>query len=168
LKINKGQTLKDALAVVTGQMTRGKDGKAVAEPCGAVIVISTEKGAKAFVERHRNALKRVSKDAPKLDRKLPEVTFDKVPLGDVIDFLRDVTSANIEVDWKALAAAGVQKNKSLTVRARNLKFSQALRLILDDVAADKPLDFVADGNRVIITEASAVKDVEKKLKEEGL
>jgi hypothetical protein len=169
MKVEKGQALKDALAGLTKQMVGTKEENAVADACGSVIVISTEAGAKAFVERHRKALARGGNDAPSLGRELPEVTFADVPFQDVIDFLRDVTGATIDVDWKALGAAGVVKNKPVNVRARGIKFSQALRLILDDAAGDKPLDFAAKGDRVIITDASSIKEAEKKLeKAEGL
>ncbi len=68
-----------------------------------------------------------------LDRKLPEVRFDNVGFSDVIDFLRDVSSANIFVNWRALEAAGVDKNAPVTARLRDVKFSKALDTILRDV-----------------------------------
>jgi hypothetical protein len=77
MTIKQGQTLKHALTVLTKQMVGSKDEKSAFESCGAVIVISTEAGAKAFVERHRKALEQVRKDAPKLDRELPEVSSTK-------------------------------------------------------------------------------------------
>jgi general secretion pathway protein D len=70
-----------------------------------------------------------------LDRVLPEVNFNQVAFGDVIDFLRDITTANIFVNWRALEAAGVDKNAPVTARLRNVKFSKALNLILADVSA---------------------------------
>ena len=33
-----------------------------------------------------------------LDKKLPELNFNAIPFSDVVDFLRDVTGANIAVD----------------------------------------------------------------------
>ena len=44
-----------------------------------------------------------------------------------------------------------------------MKFSQALRLVLDAAAADKPLDFAAKGDQVVVTEASAIDQAKKKL-----
>ncbi len=68
-----------------------------------------------------------------LDRRLPEVRFDGVALTDVIDFMRDITGANIFVNWRALEAAGVDKNAPVTARLRDVKFSKALSTILQDV-----------------------------------
>src|SRR6185295_7683169 len=46
----------------------------------------------------------------RLDRKLPEIKFDAVGLNDVIEFLKDVTSQTILVDWSAIEAAGIARN----------------------------------------------------------
>jgi len=68
-----------------------------------------------------------------LDRALPEVAFDGVGFSDVIDFLRDVSGANIFVNWKTLEGAGVDRNAPVTAKLRNVKFSKALSIILDSV-----------------------------------
>jgi Flp pilus assembly secretin CpaC len=68
-----------------------------------------------------------------LERKLPEVRFDNVGFADVVDFLRDVSSANIFVNWKALETAGIDRNAPVTARLRDVKFSKALETILKDV-----------------------------------
>lgn len=68
-----------------------------------------------------------------LERKLPELKFDGVPLADVMEFLRDVSSANIIVVWRALETAGIDKNALVTARLRDVKFSKALDTILSDV-----------------------------------
>ena len=38
------------------------------------------------------------------------MNFSGVAFADVIDFLRDVSGANIHVDWKILEAAGIGKD----------------------------------------------------------
>jgi len=69
-----------------------------------------------------------------LDRKFPEVKFGSLGLADVIDLLRDVSGANIFVNWKALEAAGIDKNAPATARLPNVKFSKALEVVLDSVS----------------------------------
>jgi type II secretory pathway component GspD/PulD (secretin) len=69
----------------------------------------------------------------KLDRKLPEIKFDAVGFNDVVEFLRDVSSANIFVNWRALEGAGVERSAPVTARLRDVKFSKALDVILRDV-----------------------------------
>jgi len=68
-----------------------------------------------------------------LDRQLPDVHFDGSSFTDVIDFLRDVSGANIFVNWKSLEAAGIDRNAPISTNLRNVKFSKALGVILDSV-----------------------------------
>ncbi len=89
-----------------------------------------------------------------LDRKLPEVRFDAVGFSDVVDFLRDVTGANIIVKTKALETAGIDKNTPVTIRLHDLKFSTVLRQILDDVGGGTvKLDYTVDDGVINISTA---------------
>jgi hypothetical protein len=90
-----------------------------------------------------------------LERKLPEVRFDNVGFADVLDFVRDVTSADIFVNWKALEAAGIDRNQPVSTRMKDIKFATALDLILRDLDNGKAkVRYVAsEGVIVISTEA---------------
>ena len=59
------------------------------------------------------------------------------PLSDCIDFLMDVSGVPFSVDWDALARAGVKKNDPVTVDVKNLKFKDAITMILVS-ASGKP------------------------------
>jgi hypothetical protein len=72
-----------------------------------------------------------------LERMIPEVPFDGVAFTDVIDFLRDVTTANIFVNWRALEAAGFERSTPVTTNLRSVKFSKALQIILDAAGGGK-------------------------------
>ncbi|HTL30544.1 MAG TPA: M56 family metallopeptidase, partial [Tepidisphaeraceae bacterium] len=86
-----------------------------------------------------------------LARTLPQVNFDKVALGDVIDFLRDITTTNIVVDWKALESVKITRDSPVTVRVREVSFQKALQLVLDSVGDDrKRLGFTVDDNVIQI------------------
>ena len=69
-----------------------------------------------------------------LDRTLPELSFDGVGFSDVIEFMRDVSGANIFVNWKALDTAGIDRNAPVTAKLRNVKFSKALQVVLDSLS----------------------------------
>jgi RNA polymerase sigma factor (sigma-70 family) len=88
-----------------------------------------------------------------LDRKLPEVNFDGVGLSDAIDFLRDVSGANIAVNWKALEAAGINRNAPVTVRLKDVKFDQALKSLLASAGGNTRLVYTVEGNVINITTA---------------
>ena len=87
-----------------------------------------------------------------LDRQLPELTFDAVGFSDVIDFLRDVSGANLFVNWKSLEAAGIDRNTPVTARLRNIKFSKALSIILDSVGGGQTkLGYTVDEGVITIS-----------------
>jgi hypothetical protein len=83
----------------------------------------------------------------KLAEKAPEINFSTMPFSDTVDYLRDVTDLNFFVNWRALEAAGVDRNAPVTVRLKNVPFEQALRYILRDAGGESvKLDIaVVDG-----------------------
>ena len=72
-----------------------------------------------------------------LDRVMPELRSHGETLSDNIDFLKDFSGVPFVVDWDALAKAGVKKTDPVTVDAKNLKFKDAITMILDS-ASQKP------------------------------
>ena len=82
-------------------------------------------------EQHDNREDRAAQ--AQLERPLPELNFEGVAFSDVMDFLRDVSGANIFVNWKALETAGIDRTAPVTLKLRNIKFSKALTLILNNV-----------------------------------
>ena len=85
-----------------------------------------------------------------LDRLLPELTFDEVAFADVIDFLRDITNANIFVNWRAVEGAGIDRNAPVSVRLRQVAFGKALEVVLDGVGGDE-VDLSYEVDRGVIT-----------------
>ena len=76
-----------------------------------IILVSTPATLKAY-EVAGKALQPDKLDEASgklLDQRIHEVKFDGVPLGDAIDFIKDVTNAPLEMDWKAVEAAGVDR-----------------------------------------------------------
>ncbi len=70
-----------------------------------------------------------------LERRLPEIRFERVSLEDAIDFLRDLTGANIYVNWGALQAATIDTSTPVTARLRDVRLSKALQVILQDAGS---------------------------------
>jgi bla regulator protein BlaR1 len=89
-----------------------------------------------------------------LQKRLPEVRFDAIGFSDVIDFLRDVTGANITVNWRALEAAGIDRNTPCTMRLKDVTFEQAMTHLLRDVGGGtvKLAFAVSDASVVVSTQ----------------
>ena len=81
----------------------------------------------------------------------PEIKFDGAPLSECIEFFRNVTGANIHVQWKALEAAGIGRDAPVHVHFRSLTLRKALTLVLSSAAGDDKLAFVSEGNVLEIT-----------------
>jgi hypothetical protein len=86
-----------------------------------------------------------------LNTTLPEVNFNGVGLTDAIDFLRDVSGANIAVNWKALEEAGVAKDTPVNVRLRRVSLRKAMETVLSEVGGGDKLAYDTDQNVIEIT-----------------
>jgi hypothetical protein len=86
-----------------------------------------------------------------LDATLPELRLDGVALSDAIDFLRDVSDANIVVNWKALEEAGVSRDVPVTLHLRNISLRRAMQLVLSEASGGDKLAFTLDQGVVEIT-----------------
>lgn len=86
-----------------------------------------------------------------LDRTLSEAKFDNVPLSSAIDYLRDVSGANIHVNWKNLEASGIGKDATINVRLRGVPLRKVLRLVLSEASSgNNTLAFYVDENVIEI------------------
>ncbi|HZL38438.1 MAG TPA: hypothetical protein VFC78_24200 [Tepidisphaeraceae bacterium] len=104
-----------------------------------LTIISTKGGAAAIQETFQadDKLWKPIEAGPGFKGILPEVSFDVSRLADVIDFLKDVSGAKIEVDWAAFAKAGVNRDTPIGAKLGNVTFGRALRIVLLS-ATDKP------------------------------
>jgi hypothetical protein len=80
-----------------------------------------------------------------------ELNVDNVALSRVMDFLRDVSGANIVVNWKVLEGAGVAKDTPISLQVRELSLRKMLRLVLDQASPNALLVYNLDSNVVEIT-----------------
>jgi type II secretory pathway component GspD/PulD (secretin) len=69
----------------------------------------------------------------RLEAPLHQITAEQQGLEKVITYLRDNTNTNIFVNWKALEAAGVDRNTPVSVSLREVPFRKALTTILSEV-----------------------------------
>ena len=93
-----------------------------------------------------------------LDRVLPDVKFTGVALKDCFEFLRDVSGANIHVNWRALEAAGVTPDTSINLRLRNISLRKVIGLLASEGGAAH-IAFYVDGGVIEVT----TKDLADKL-----
>jgi hypothetical protein len=86
-----------------------------------------------------------------LELRLPEAKLTNIALSDALQFLRDVSGTNINVDWKALEAINVGKDTQINVSLRDVRFSKVLSLILEEAAPGGLVTYYIDGNVIEVT-----------------
>jgi hypothetical protein len=88
-----------------------------------------------------------------LGRTLPEVKFQGSSLKDCVDFLRDVSGANIHVNWRALEAAGITGDTPVNMRLREVSLRKILTTLLNESGPGGILTFYTSDGVIEITTA---------------
>jgi hypothetical protein len=89
-----------------------------------------------------------------LNDRIPEVSFQDAPFDQVMDWVADYSNANVVVRWQALELLGVERDKPITVRVRNLRLSQVLWMVMNEAGgADVKLAYRASGNLLVMSTA---------------
>jgi len=85
-----------------------------------------------------------------LNRRLPEVRFEKVELADAIDFIRDVTGFNVIADWRGLADAGAAPKAPVTMARRDITVADALDAIVAQAGGKGKVGHRVIGGAIVI------------------
>jgi hypothetical protein len=94
---------------------------------------------------------RASQARALLDKRLPAAKLDNVALVDALDFLRDISGVNIDVNWKALEAINISKNAEINLNLHDVSAGKVLSLILTQAGPGDLLTYYVDQNVVEIT-----------------
>jgi hypothetical protein len=78
---------------------------------------------------------------------MPEINFDKLPVSEVINFMRDTTGMNIVVNEKALEGAGVDLKTPISLKLRDVRVEDVFKHIARQAGgATARLGFSVDGD----------------------
>lgn len=90
-----------------------------------------------------------------LNMSIPEVSFgDTAPLDGVIEWLANYTGITFNVRWERLDELGIERDKPISVRGKNLKLSQVLWMVMNEAGgADVKLAYRASGNLLVLSTA---------------
>jgi len=115
----------------------------------AAGLISVLPPSTSDVSAQSRGTQQVAKSA--MSRRLPEVKLQNVSLADSIEFIRDVSGANIFVNWRALEAAGVTKETPVNVRLNGVSLRKVLTTILNEAGAGTSLTYTIEDDVIEIT-----------------
>ena len=84
----------------------------------------------------------------------PEVNFEEQPFDQVVSFLTDLNQMNIAVDWEDLANNGIDRDKPITIRLKDVSLRTVLNEVLSQAGGDVPLNYaVGEGLLRVATKA---------------
>ncbi len=87
-----------------------------------------------------------------LNQRLPEVQIVEQPFEQVVEWLSELTRMSIVVRWQTLEDAGIDRDASVSIKARNLRFSQVLWLLMNQVGgSDIQLAYRASGTLLVLS-----------------
>ncbi len=86
-----------------------------------------------------------------LDHHLPQVNLPPIALSEALDFVHDVTGANMYVDWKAIELAGVTKTARAELSANDIPLRQVLEGLLKATGSESLEIHVIQGVVVVST-----------------
>jgi uncharacterized membrane protein YgcG len=87
-----------------------------------------------------------------LSRRLPAgISLKNVALADAIDHIRDLTQANIWVNWRALEAAGISRDTPVNINLRDVTLRKILSMVLSEAGGASALTFQVNDNVIEVT-----------------
>ena len=92
-----------------------------------------------------------------LNRTLPAIDFTNVTFRDALDFLRDISQANIHINWRAIENTGITPDTVVNMKLRGVSLRKVLTLLLSEAAggADTLAFYLDDGVLEITTKEIA-------------
>ncbi len=87
-----------------------------------------------------------------LNQRLPDVQFVEQPFDQVMDWLTELTELDIVVRWQVLEDAGITRDAPVSLKVRNVRLTQVLWLIMNDVGRSEiKLAYRASGRLLILS-----------------
>lgn len=91
---------------------------------------------------------------PQLESRIGEISLSEVPFEQVMEYIADTAKMNVVVRWEAVTAAGVSRDKPITLKVKNIKLSQVLWMVMNEAGGnDVKLAYRASGNLLILSTA---------------
>jgi hypothetical protein len=91
-------------------------------------------------------------DTPILDRVVPDVRFDNVPLEDAIQTIRERTRSNIVIRWDGLHNAGVEKTFQVKLHLWNIPVREAIAVLIASAADGRAeIEYSVEGTILVVS-----------------
>lgn len=87
-----------------------------------------------------------------LNQRVPEIELIEQPLDQVLEWLGELNNISIIVRWQMLEDMGIDRDKPISIKARNLRLSQVLWLVMNEAGgSDVKLAYRATGPLLVLS-----------------
>ncbi len=87
-----------------------------------------------------------------LNQRIPEVIFEGAPFEQVMEWVSEFTQANVVIRWQVIEDAGIERDKPISMKVRNLRLAQILWMIMNEAGgSDVKLAYRASGQLLIMS-----------------
>lgn len=90
-----------------------------------------------------------------LAKDVPSVNLINVSFAEAIDHLREISNANINVQWKTLELVHITKDTPVNLKLRQVPMRKALQIVLAEAGPEVPLTYYVDQGVIEITTRDA-------------
>ena len=95
-----------------------------------------------------------------LGGRIPKVNLVNVGFRDAIDFLRDISGANIYVNWRDIKKVGVDEQTQVNLKVRDVTLAKALNLLVSEVSGNEAkLAWAIDDGVIEISTAERIRGI---------
>ena len=120
--------------------------------CIGAIGLIAASAAVAQTRSGTGGVKRARSTLALLNSRVPEVSFEEQPLEDVMNWIGDMTGVNVVVRWETLEDNGIERDKPISVRVRNLPLSQVLWFVMNAAGgSDIKLAYRATADLIVLS-----------------
>ena len=132
-------------------MTHLSGGKQIGKWLVATCVAAIMATAWGVATPQASAAQQGVSTATQMDLVLPNTVMHAVPMRDAIQYLRNMTGANIFVNWNALQSAGIANITPITLHLRNVSMRKILSVMLQEASPSAGLVDYVNQNVLTIT-----------------
>lgn len=135
-----------AWARILGQLSTDRPGAAVCFADDELLYVSTEDDMRRWSELRRRARVGGGGGGGGADAGTIEwIDFDEIVLVDALQYLAAGGKVRLRVDWRQMAAAGVEPETPVKIRLRQVKFETAVLAVLREATGGVPeLDYTVE------------------------
>src|SRR5262249_47053125 len=72
----------------------------------------------------------------RLEKRIPEVSFQRTPFDEMLDWVNQPTNLNVHIEWRRMVGLGIERDKAVTLLMKDQTARQILGGLLRETGGD--------------------------------